>query len=195
MIEPGEEMAPPPGMSADLAVQLIARHKAISVASSLDVGSFVIGADTVVVGPHGMLGKPATPERAREYLCTLRGRRHTVLTGTCVIATGGAAEVLGVSRSVVTMRDFADTDMDQYIASGEPLDCAGAYAVQGGAGDFVSGVSGRVDNVVGLDVALVLKLLGEAGYPDPLPRANDVPLHPVRTVRRPLTPMRATSRV
>ncbi len=188
------EMTPPPGMSADLAVQLIARHKAIVAASRYPDDCFIVGADTVVVGPHGVLGKPVTPERARQYLGELRGRRHTVLTGICVVATPAVAEVLGVSRSVVTMRDFSDIDMDRYIASGEPLDKAGGYAVQGGGGDLVESVSGRVDTVVGLDVPMVLKLLAEAGYPDPLPSATDIPLVPMRVVRRPLTPMRATQR-
>ena len=192
--EPTSEMSPPPGMSADLAVQLIARQKAITVAATAPEGSFVIGADTVVVGPKGILGKPETPERARQYLCELRGRRHTVLTGICVMATPDAAEAIGVSRSVVSMNHFEDLDMDRYIASGEPLDRAGGYAIQGGAGEFIDSVSGRVDTVVGLDVALTLKLLAEAGYPDPLPMVTDIPLAPLRKVRRPLTPMRAPQR-
>ncbi len=195
VVEPESEMAPPPGMSADLVAQLIARQKAMAVAASQPAGCFVIGADTVVVGPRGILGKPNSPERAREYLTQLRNSRHTVLTGVCIALTGSSTEVLGVSRSVVTMNDFTDIDMERYIASGEPLDRAGGYAIQGGGGDFVDNVSGRVDNVVGIDVALTLKLLAEAGYPDPLPTPTDVPVTPLRAVRRPLTPMRATSRV
>jgi septum formation protein len=93
------------------------------------------------------------------------------------------------------MRDFSEQDLITYVASGEPLDKAGAYAVQGAGGDFVEAVSGRVDTVVGLDVALTLRLLAEAGYPDPLPRATDVPLTPPRRERRPLAPMRAAQRV
>ena len=93
------------------------------------------------------------------------------------------------------MRDFSDQELITYVASGEPLDKAGAYAVQGGGGDLVEAVSGRVDTVVGLDVALTLRLLAEAGFPDPLPRATDVPLAPPRRERRPLAPMRAAQRV
>jgi septum formation protein len=140
------------------------------------------------------MGKPLTADRAREMLGDLRGRRHTVLTGVCAVCSGGDQEALGVSRSAVKMHAFSDADLETYVASGEPLDRAGGYAIQGGGSDFVEAVAGRVDTVIGLDVALALRLLTEAGYPDPLPRASDVSLTPPR-VRRPLTPMRAPSRV
>lgn len=193
--EPPDEAPIPPGVCADLAVQLIARQKAVAIAATAPPGSFVLAADTIVVGPRGPLGKPKTAERAREMLCDLRGRRHTVLTGVCAINTAnGSREALGVSRSAVKMHQFSDNDLDTYIASGEPLDRAGAYAIQGGGGDLVEAVAGRVDTVIGLDVPLALRLLREAGYPDPLPKASDVSLAPPRP-RRPLTPMRAPSRV
>jgi septum formation protein len=182
-------------MCADLGCQLIARQKAVAVAARVEPGSFVVAADTVVVGPRGPLGKPGTPEVALRMLAELRGRRHTVLTGICVLRTGTESEALAVSRSLVKMRDFSDQELITYVASGEPLDKAGAYAVQGGGGDLVEAVSGRVDTVVGLDVALTLRLLAEAGFPDPLPRATDVPLTPPRRERRPLAPMRAAQRV
>jgi septum formation protein len=127
-------------------------------------------------------------------LTDLRGRRHTVLTGICALQAPAKGEALGVSRSAVKMHDFSDADLESYVASGEPLDRAGAYAIQGGGGDLVEAVGGRVDTVVGLDVPLALRLLSEAGYPEPLPRASDVSLTPPRA-RRPLTPMRSPSRV
>jgi septum formation protein len=193
--EPPPDPPLPPGMCADLGCQLIARQKAVAVAERVEPGSFVVAADTVVVGPRGPLGKPGTPEVAMRMLTELRGRRHTVLTGICVLRTGTESEALSVSRSLVKMRDFSDQEMLTYVASGEPLDKAGAYAVQGAGGDLVEAVSGRVDTVVGLDVALTLRLLAEAGFPDPLPRATDVPLTPPRRERRPLAPMRAAQRV
>jgi septum formation protein len=193
VIDPPEDAALPPGMCADLAVQLIARQKAMVVAESQAAGTFVIGADTVVVGPRGTLGKPGTPERALSMLTELRGHRHTVMTGVCVVVAGSETEALSLSRSAVKMRDFSDDELGTYVASGEPLDKAGGYAVQGAGGDFVEAVAGRVDTVVGLDVALTLKLLAEAGYPDPLPACTDVPQQP-RNVRRPLVPMRAAQR-
>jgi septum formation protein len=194
VVEPPEESAPPPGVCADLAVQLIARQKAVSVAAKMPPGTFVVAADTMVVGTHGPMGKPGTRERAREMLVDLRGRRHTVLTGICAVRAGSETEALGVSRSAVKMHDFSDHDLDTYVASGEPLDRSGAYAIQGGGGDFVEAVAGRVDTVVGLDVGLALRLLGEVGYPEPLPKASDVSLSHPRP-RRPLTPMRTPTRV
>lgn len=194
VVIPPADAPAPPGVCADLAVQLIARQKAVAVAASQTPDTYVLAADTMVVGPHGPMGKPQTPERARSMLADLRGRRHTVLTGVCAMRTGSEDEALGVSRSAVKMHEFSDEDMTRYIASGEPLDRAGAYAIQGGGGDLVEAVAGRVDTVIGLDVKLALQLLSEVGYPEPLPRPSDVSLTPPR-VRRPLTPMRAPSRV
>ena len=194
VVDPPEDAFIPPGMCADLAAQLIARQKAAAVASTQIAGSFVIGADTIVVGPSGPLGKPGTPERAQSMLVELRGRRHTVLTGICVMVAGSDTEALGLGRSAVTMRDYPDDSIHTYVNSGEPLDRAGAYAIQGGGGDLVESVVGRIDTVVGLDVPLALRLLAEAGYPDPLPAATDVPLAPARATRRPLAPLRTATR-
>lgn len=194
MVEPPADVTIPPGVGADLAVQMIARHKALAVAATQPAGTFVLGADTIVVGPTGPLGKPLTAARARSMLEQLRGCRHTVLTGICAVAAPNGPEALGVSRSAVRMREIADSDLDAYIASGEPLDKAGGYAIQGGACDFVEAVGGRVDTVIGLDVALALRLLAQAGYPMPLPCAADVVLV-ARPVRRPLSPLRTAGRV
>jgi len=194
VVDPPPDPPLPPGVCADLGCQLTARQKAVAVLEQVSPGTFVIAGDTVVVGPQGPLGKPGTAEAALRMLTQLRGCRHTVLTGVCVLAAGSETEVLGVSRSVVRMRDFSDEELVTYVASGEPLDKAGAYAVQGAGADLVEAVSGRVDTVVGLDVALVLRLLAEAGYPSPLPKATDVALQPSRRERRPLAPMRAVQR-
>lgn len=187
---PGDEIAAPPGICSDLAVQMVARHKALAVAAGLPEGTFVVAADTVVVGPSGVLGKPGTPDRARDMLAALSGCRHTVLTGVCAVSAPAGREALGVSRSAVRMREIPELELEAYVASGEPIDKAGGYAIQGGAADWVEGVSGRVDTVVGLDVALALRLLGEAGYPMPLPTAADVVLQQ-RAPRRALNPVRA----
>lgn len=195
VMDPDEDAADlPPGMCADLAVQLIARQKAVSVVDQAEPGTFIIAADTTVVGPHGSLGKPGTPERAISMLDELRGLRHSVLTGICVLVAGTDREELGLSRSAVKMRDYSDEDIATYVAGGEPLDKAGAYAVQGGGRDLVEQVGGRVDTVVGLDVTMTLGLLAKVGYPDPLPKATDVPLQPIK-VHRALMPMRAPQRV
>jgi septum formation protein len=194
VVEPPDDGLLPPGICADLAAQLVARQKAVAVAAGQPAGSFVIGADTIVVGPSGALGKPGTPERAQAMLYELRGRRHTVLTGICVVVARSDREALGLGRSVVKMHEYSDEAVHTYVNSGEPLDRSGAYAIQGGGGDLVEGVSGRIDTVVGLDVPLALRLLAEAGYPDPLPAATDVSLAPARAARRPLAPLRAAQR-
>jgi septum formation protein len=110
------------------------------------------------------------------------------------MCTGGEKEALGVSRSAVKFCDFTDDALEMYVASGEPLDRAGAYAIQGGGSDFVEAVAGRIDTVIGLDVGLALRLLGEIGYPDPLPRTTDINLTASRQ-RRPLAPLRTVTRV
>lgn len=193
VIEPTSEMAPPPGMSSDLAVQLIARQKAVAIAEDVEPGTFVIAADTMVIGPRGALGKPQTADRARDHLKQLRGGKHSVLTGICVLAAPCENEQLGLSCSAVKMHNFGDEEMETYIASGEPLDKAGAYAIQGGGFDLIEAVAGRTDTVIGLDVALTLRLLAAAGYPDPLPTVTDFVVTQ-RPVRRALTTMRAASR-
>lgn len=195
VVAPSSDEVIPPGVGADLAVQLIARKKAVEVAAQLGGDAYVIAADTMVIGPDGPLGKPGTPERAREMLRALRGHRHTVLTGICAIWAPAQAEALGLSRCAVKMFDFSDGDLETYVASGEPLDKAGAYAIQGGAGEFVEAVAGRIDTVVGLDVPLALKLLVEVGFPDPLPAATDVAKSSGKTNRRALMPMRVPQRV
>ena len=183
-----EEMVP--GMCADLAVQLVARAKAHAVIAQ--VGSqgsaYVLAADTVVMGPTGLLGKPLTEVRAKEMLRSLRGQRHVVLTGVCALCPSTMKESTGVSRSAVRMRAFDDEELEQYVAGGEPLDKAGAYAVQGLGGSLVDAIGGRTDTVIGLDCQMAMQLLSEVGYPDPLPTAPDhpVPLGKSATTRRPL---------
>ncbi len=174
------------GICTELAVQLLARSKAHAVTAPRS--AFVLAADTVVVGPEGPLGKPHTCERARQMLQSLRGRRHLVLTGSCALSATTGREQMGVSRAVVRMRDFSDEELEQYLAGGEPLDKAGAYAIQGQGSSLVDEVVGRSDTVIGLDCATAMRLLGDIGYPDPLPTAPAprVALGPASATRRPL---------
>ncbi len=162
-------------------MQLLARQKAYSVQAPQ--GSFVIAADTLVLGPQGLMGKPRDGAEAESMLALLGGQRHTVLTGVCVLGPGGA-EAMEVSRSTVVMKPVSATEIASYVATGEPLDKAGGYALQGGASDFVEKVIGRVDTVVGLDVSAVFRLLCEVGYPVPLPAATDISRE-TRRLRRP----------
>ena len=158
-----------PGEGAAPYVRRLAREKAAAVPAA--PGELVLAADTaVVLGPE-ILGKPADPDDARRMLRALSGRTHVVVTGVharVVPAAGGSPreETIDVSSAV----RFATLDgarIDWYVATGEPLDKAGAYAVQGTGGSLVRGIAGSVSNVVGLPLAETLSLLGRMGLPLP----------------------------
>ena len=134
-------------------------RKARAVATRPDVRGVVLGADTVVVVDGAPLGKPADPADARHMLRRLRGRVHEVVTGVSVVGAGREATRTVVSR--VLMRAYDDATIDAYVATGEPLDKAGAYAVQEGGGDLVAAVIGSYSNVVGLPLAVTRELLAE----------------------------------
>jgi septum formation protein len=133
----------------------------------------VLAADTIVVGPGEVLNKPASVDDARRMLGLLRGTYHYVVTG-FVLARGRGehAETLHQQAvvSTVFMRDFSDAEMQAYVATDEPYDKAGAYALQGLGGKLVEGVEGCVNNVVGLPLCAVRSALlahgaGVLGYP------------------------------
>ena len=125
-------------------------------------GRPVLAADTVVVVDGQILQKPADAEDARRMLALLSGRRHEVLTAVSV-SLGGPDDVCpaasGVERTTVEFAPLSDAEIAWYVASGEPLDKAGAYAIQGLGSRFVTRIDGSYSNVVGLPVALVYKLL------------------------------------
>ena len=150
-----------PGPLTD-AVARLALEKARAVAGHLRDG-IVLGADTVVAVDGAALGKPADAEHARAMLRRLRGRRHEVITGVAVVdaATERAAQAAVTSR--VTMADYGDDAIDAYVASGEPLDKAGAYAIQGAGGALVAGYEGSYSNVVGLPLTETVRLLRAFG--------------------------------
>lgn len=142
----------------------VAREKAQAVAESLgSTAGWVLGADTVVVLDGEILGKPATSEVARDYLRRLRGRRHWVITAVALVdaATGAIAEDWAVTD--VWMRAYADAEMDAYVAGGDPMDKAGAYAIQHPEFSPVAWLQGSEANVLGLPVALVERLLNSSG--------------------------------
>jgi septum formation protein len=145
-----------PGEAAGEYVRRIAREKARAVE-----GDIVLAADTAVVLAGEILGKPRDREDARRMLRALSGRSHEVLSGVCVRVAGGeeAVEV----RSEVSFAHLTDRQIAWYVESGEPMDKAGAYAIQGMAAAFVSEVRGSVSNVVGLPLLETLILLERAG--------------------------------
>jgi septum formation protein len=144
----------------------LAERKARAVAATRPE-ALVIGADTTVVIDGIVLNKPADDADATHMLRRLRGRPHEVLTGFAVLHPSGRVET-GVVSSFVLMRDYTDDEIAAYVATGEPLDKAGAYAIQGGAGVFVARIEGCYFNVVGLPLCELVTLLSRLDI-DPAP--------------------------
>src|SRR4029453_13342335 len=119
--------------------------------------AIVLGADTIVVASGRILGKPRDAEDAARMLRTLAGRAHEVLTGVALAST--SATTVELERTRVWFAPLSDQEIADYVASGEPCDKAGAYAIQGLASKFVVRIDGGYSNVVGLPVALVYRLL------------------------------------
>jgi septum formation protein len=142
-------------------VAALALRKARAVAPL--VGGVVLAADTVVVVDGDPLGKPGDAAHARAMLRRLRGRPHIVITGLAVVnAAEDRAEATAVVSEVL-MRHYADSVIDAYVASGEPLDKAGAYAIQGAGAGLVGGWIGSYSNIVGLPLEATAGLLGRFG--------------------------------
>ena len=131
----------------------------------------VVGADTVVVVDNRILGKPAGPQEAEQMIRSLSGRTHAVLTGVCVRRAGHTAS--HVERTSVQVARLEDHEIAWYVASGEPADKAGAYAIQGLASRFVEEIQGSYPNVVGLPVAAVYRLLRGVGCDILNPNTNE----------------------
>jgi nucleoside triphosphate pyrophosphatase len=123
----------------------------------------VIAADTTVDLDGVILGKPADADDARRMLTKLSGRDHSVHTGIAV--RRGSRRAAGVESTTVTMAALSDAMLDWYVGSGEPLDKAGAYAIQEAGAVLVASVAGSVTNVVGLPLTLLDRLLTEVGAP------------------------------
>ncbi len=140
-------------------VERLAREKAEAVEAS--PGEVVLGADTVVVIDGEILGKPSSPQDARRMLTMLSGRAHEVMTGICLRGAGKFVTV--AETTTVRFAPLAAEDIDAYVASGEPMDKAGAYAIQGLASKFIDRIEGCYFNVVGLPIALVWRHLREFG--------------------------------
>jgi len=121
----------------------------------------VLAADTIVVLDGGIIGKPIDIEEARRILRRLRGTRHSVVTG--VVVRAGDVERTAAEETVVVMRSASDEDIDAYVATGESLGKAGAYAVQERGDRFIERLEGSFSNVVGLPMELVARMLAEVG--------------------------------
>ena len=147
----------------------LAGEKAAAVAALEAAGLYVLGADTIVVVDQHVLGKPADGSDAKRMLRLLSGRAHQVITGVCLRGqdSGGVAfNDLRLESTGVRFEPLSAREIDDYVATGEPLDKAGAYAIQGRASRWISGIQGDYCNVVGLPVALVYRMLREHGTDD-----------------------------
>jgi septum formation protein len=164
----------------------VAERKVMAVAPRVKSG-VILGVDTiVVVGPRGghdpsgrrtrltgptgptpgcprILGKPASKADARRMLQALSGRTHRVISGVCLLRKPGGRKLLAAETTRVTFRQLSRMEIEDYLSTREPYDKAGAYAIQGRAGFFVERIEGDYFNVVGLPVALILRLLREVG--------------------------------
>lgn len=156
----GEESAPA-GLAPEELVKELSRAKAAEVAAQRPPEDVVIGADTIVELDGRILGKPADEKQAAEMLSALSGREHRVFTGVTVIK--GDEVISQAEMSIVRFRPLDQREIAAYIATGDPMDKAGSYGVQGVACLFVSGIQGDYFNVMGLPLCrlgIILKKLG-----------------------------------
>jgi septum formation protein len=148
-------------------VERLARAKAEDVAREFGSAEplIVLGADTLVVTGDEYLGKPYFAETAREMLLKLRDREHLVITGFALLRVPDKQIRVGHETTRVWFSDMTDGEIDSYVATEEPLDKAGAYAIQGIAGRYIPRIEGCYFNVVGLPMARVWQAMKDLGWP------------------------------
>jgi MAF protein len=147
-----------PGETPKAFAERTAQEKALAV-HSLFPECLVLSADTVVIVDEEVLGKPRDREDAARMLRMLSGRKHVVTTGVCLVGAG--FEDTRSESTVVEFSEITDAEIRDYIATGEPMDKAGAYAIQGIASRWIPRIQGDYSNVVGLPVFLVWRMLRE----------------------------------
>lgn len=155
---------PYPGESPHDHVQRLAQAKGELVAARAVGPAIVVSADTVVALDGRILGKPRSTDDARHMLEQLSGRTHTVLTGITLIRLPDAESRAFVESTLVHFAPLEKGDIVQYLATDEPYDKAGAYAIQGRAGKFIPRIEGCYFNVVGLPLARLMRSLRELGW-------------------------------
>jgi septum formation protein len=157
-----------PNETAEKMVARLAEAKARAVTSGLEetTSAIVIGADTTVALDGEILGKPEGVEDARRMLNLLSGRTHNVLTGICAFRLADKTMRSAVESTAVTFAALDRSEIESYIAGGEPFDKAGGYAVQGRAGRYIPRIEGCYFNVVGLPLSRLFSMLSELGWRD-----------------------------
>jgi len=154
-----------PGAEPAEVAELHARQKALDVAAGAPL-RLVLGADTVVVLDGRVLGKPRDEDEARAMLRALSGRTHEVITGVALALLRGADPELIAQdhvRTQVTFRELSEAEIEAYVMSGEPMDKAGAYGIQGRGALLVEEIKGCYSNVVGLPLSRTWEMLGASG--------------------------------
>jgi septum formation protein len=148
----------------------LALAKATKIIASIsdEANAVILGADTIVVIGDQVLGKPGSPVRATEMLRELRAREHRVITGIAAIALPSRESLTEHEITRVWFDPMTDAEIDAYVATREPLDKAGAYAIQGIASRYISKIEGDYFNVVGLPMARVWKMLRSLGFNQPI---------------------------
>ena len=149
---------------AELSVEL-ARLKAQAVASRLPAEALVVGCDSVLEIDGGIHGKPGTAEAATRRWRSMRGTSGVLHTGHCVIDLTTGRELALAARTVVHFADLSDAEIDAYVGTGEPLEVAGAFTIDGLGGAYVTGIEGDPHTVVGISLPLLREMLGELGHP------------------------------
>lgn len=158
---------PPVGEAPGAYAARIALEKAVKVAEQ-HPDHLVIGADTVVSNGEWIMGKPANRNEAAIMLSRLSGRWHEVWTGLCVFCLSGKIEVVKAVRTAVLFRRLSQQEIEDYVDTGEPMDKAGAYAIQGLGKSLVREIQGSYHNVVGLPTVELGKILNDLGALDAL---------------------------
>ncbi|OGI83132.1 septum formation protein Maf [Candidatus Nomurabacteria bacterium RIFCSPLOWO2_01_FULL_33_17] len=143
----------------DLAM-FLSKGKAESVAND-NPDAIVIGADTFIAFEDKVLGKPHTKERAKEMLSILSGKQHFIITGFTIIEKSSGKLISKAVESKILLKNLTEKEIEDYIATGEPLDKAGAYAVQGLGANLIEKIEGDYSNILGLPVDEVLEALKE----------------------------------
>ena len=156
----GEEL-PHPELTPAQLVEELARQKALEVSAGADADDVVVAADTVVAVDGTVLGKPRDRAHAAEMLSALSGREHTVYTGVAV--KRGETLLVEHEATLVRFRPLTQREIDLYIQTGEPMDKAGSYGIQGYGALLVEGIRGDYFNVVGLPICRLGRMLAQVG--------------------------------
>lgn len=162
VITSDKEEQVPKGLALEKIPEELAYNKAIDVASQIHQPAIIIGADTLVVKDQ-ILGKPKNREEARQMLYKLQGQTHQVITGLALVNPWTEEVQKGYEKTLVEMAPLTTQEIEHYVKTGEPMDKAGSYGIQGLAGIFISRIEGCYFNVMGLPIHRLWDMLKTFG--------------------------------